>query len=76
LRFDLTFDLPFDEMPFQIKPIRESLVRTSIPRRAFQDVGARLQPGLELGTVIRVFRRLDPALWRESGYNPASVTMP
>src|SRR5690349_18987814 len=58
-------------MPFQIQPVREFLVRPTIPSQL-----ARL---FELAyniiwswepTIRALFRRLDPALWRESGYNP------
>src|SRR5258708_37542274 len=58
-------------MPFQIKPIREFLVRPSV-----RPAPARM-PELA-STIVRswepliraLFRRLDPILWRESGYNP------
>jgi starch phosphorylase len=58
-------------MPFHIQPLREFLVRPSLP-----DSLSRLT---ELAynivwswepTVRSVFRRLDPALWRDCGYNP------
>src|SRR5580704_18071069 len=58
-------------MPFHIQPIREFLVRPALP-----DSLARLA---ELAynllwswepLVRSVFRRLDPALWRDCGYNP------
>ena len=58
-------------MPFQIQPIREFLVRPAVP-----DALARI-PELAYNVlwswdaVVRaLFRRLDPALWRECGYNP------
>jgi starch phosphorylase len=58
-------------MPFYIQPIRELLVRPALP-----DVLSRMT---ELAynvlwswePIVRaLFRRLDPALWRECGYNP------
>src|SRR3954447_17561616 len=58
-------------MPFHIQPIREFLVRPSLP--------ASLNRMTELSynilwawepLVRALFRRLDPALWRECGYNP------
>jgi starch phosphorylase len=58
-------------MPFQIKPLREFLVRPSVP------AGLSRMPELAYNVlwswepIIRaLFRRLDPVLWRESGYNP------
>src|ERR1017187_4967114 len=58
-------------MPFHIQPLREFLVRPSLP-----DSLSRLT---ELAynivwswepTVRSVFRRLDPVMWRDCGYNP------
>jgi starch phosphorylase len=58
-------------MPFHIQPLREFLVRPSLP-----DSLSRLT---ELAynivwswepTIRSMFRRLDPTLWRECGYNP------
>jgi len=58
-------------MPFHIQPIREFLVRPALP--------ASLNRMTELSynilwawepLVRALFRRLDPALWRECGYNP------
>lgn len=58
-------------MPFHIQPIREFLVRPALP--------ASLSRMTELADnllwswepIIRaLFRRLDPVLWRECGYNP------
>ncbi|MGD0668902.1 MAG: alpha-glucan family phosphorylase [Bryobacteraceae bacterium] len=58
-------------MPFHIQPIREILVRPALP--------PALSRMMELAYNIiwsweplqrAVFRRLDPALWRECGYNP------
>jgi len=58
-------------MPFHIQPVREFLVRPALP--------AALSRMTELAYNIlwswepmerAIFRRLDPALWRECGYNP------
>src|SRR5271156_3874595 len=58
-------------MPFHIQPVREFLVRPAIP--------APLSRMTELAynilwswepSIRTLFRRLDPALWKESGYNP------
>jgi starch phosphorylase len=58
-------------MPFHIQPIREFLVRPALP--------AALARMTELGNNIlwswepqlrALFRRLDPVLWRDCGYNP------
>src|SRR3954468_6248884 len=58
-------------MPFHIQPIREFLVRPALP--------ASLNRMTELSynilwawepLVRALFRRLDPALWRECGYTP------
>src|ERR1051325_11350004 len=58
-------------MPFHIQPIREFLVRPTLP--------ASLNRMTELAynilwswepQVRSLFRPLDPALWRECGYNP------
>ena len=58
-------------MPFHIQPIREFLVRPALP--------ATLVRMTELASNIlwswepqlrALFRRLDPVLWRDCGYNP------
>jgi starch phosphorylase len=58
-------------MPFHIQPVREFLVRPSIP--------APLTRMTELAynilwawepSIRALFRRLDPGLWKDSGYNP------
>ena len=58
-------------MGFQIQPLREFLVRPAIPQAL-----ARM-PELAYNIVwswepaIRaLFRRLDPGVWKEAGYNP------
>ncbi len=61
-------------MAFNIQPIREFLVRPAVP-----DALARM-PELANNIfwswepVIRaLFRRLDPAMWKECGYNPVAM---
>ncbi len=58
-------------MPYQIQPLKEFLVRPALP--------AALSRLSELAynlvwswdhTIRSVFRRLDPALWKESNHNP------
>src|SRR5436305_12120932 len=58
-------------MAFNIQPIREFVVRPALP--------ASLSRMSELAynilwawepAIRTLFRRLDPALWKESGYNP------
>ena len=58
-------------MPFYIRAPSGISGPAGSPRVALPNDGAGLQPAVELGAVIRsLFRRLDPALWRECGYNP------
>src|SRR6476660_3491170 len=58
-------------MPFQIKPIREFLVRPSLPPALARMSELAYNIVWSWEPIIRaLFRRLDPALWRESGYNP------
>ena len=58
-------------MPFQIKPIREFLVRPSIPAALSRMSELAYNLAWSWEPIMRaLFRRLDPALWRESGYNP------
>src|SRR6266576_5793146 len=62
---------PASQMPFQIKPIREFLVRPSIPAALSRMSELAYNLAWSWEPIIRsLFRRLDPALWRESGYNP------
>ena len=58
-------------MPFNIQPIQEFVVRPALP--------PQLHRMTELAYIIlwaweptirTLFRRLDPALWKESSYNP------
>jgi len=58
-------------MPFYIQPLREFLVRPALPPALARmgDLAYNLLWSWE--PVVRsVFRRLDPSLWRECGYNP------
>src|SRR5262245_20190021 len=58
-------------MPFHIQPLREFLVRPNLP----EALGRMMELAYNLvwswEPIVRaLFRRLDPVLWRESGYNP------
>ncbi|MGH9350957.1 MAG: DUF3417 domain-containing protein, partial [Terriglobia bacterium] len=58
-------------MSFQIRPIKEFLVRPALPPA----LGRLPELGLNLmwswnHAIRSVFRRLDPAIWKGSGYNP------
>lgn len=58
-------------MPFHIQPVREFLVRPAIPPALsrMQELAYNILWSWE--PVIRaLFRRLDPVLWKDSGYNP------
>jgi len=58
-------------MPFYIDPLRELLVRPALPEplSRLTEVAYNLLWSWE--PIVRgLFRRLDPALWRECGYNP------
>jgi glycogen phosphorylase len=58
-------------MPFHIQPLREFLVRPSLPApiARMSELAYNLLWSWE--PIIRsLFRRLDPPLWRECGYNP------
>src|SRR5579883_3171049 len=58
-------------MPFHIEPIREFLVSPALPEKLSRlpELARNILWSWE--PVIRaVFRRLDPELWRECGYNP------
>jgi starch phosphorylase len=58
-------------MPFHIQPLREFLVRPALPASLSRlgELAYNLLWGWELA-VRSVFRRLDPVLWRDCGYNP------
>ena len=58
-------------MPFHIHPLREFLVRPSLPApiARLSELAYNILWSWE--PLIRsAFRRLDPALWRDCGYNP------
>jgi starch phosphorylase len=58
-------------MPFHIRPIREFLVRPALPEALFRISELAYNLLWSWEPVVRaVFRRLDPNLWRECGYNP------
>src|SRR6266536_3304582 len=58
-------------MPFHIQPLREFLVRPSLPDSLSRLTELAYNIVWSWEPIIRaLFRRLDPALWRESGYNP------
>src|SRR5258708_20745068 len=61
-------------MPFQIKPIREFLVRPSLPPSLSRMSELAYNVVWSWEPMIRaLFRRLHPVLWRESGYNPVAL---
>jgi starch phosphorylase len=61
-------------MPFQIKPVREFLVRPSLPPALSRMSELAHNIVWSWEPIIRsLFRRLDPGLWRESGYNPVAL---
>src|SRR6266481_2762741 len=58
-------------MPFHIQPLREFLVRPSLPGSLSRLTELAYNIVWSWEPIIRsVFRRLDPVIWRESGYNP------
>src|SRR5271165_1868297 len=58
-------------MPFNIQPIQEFVVRPALPPELARmtDLAYNIIWAWE-PSIRTLFRRLDPALWRESGYNP------
>ena len=58
-------------MPFHIQPIREFLVRPALPDslNRMTELAYNLLWSWE-PLVRALFRRLDPTLWRDCGYNP------
>jgi glycogen phosphorylase len=58
-------------MPFQIQPVKEFLVRPALPPAISKmgDLSYNLLWTWD-HTIRSLFRRLDSALWRNSGYNP------
>jgi len=61
-------------MPFHIRPVREFLVRPAIPAplSRMSELAYNLLWSWE-PPIRALFRRLDPALWKESGYNPVMM---
>jgi glycogen phosphorylase len=58
-------------MPFQIQPVREFLVRPAIPPALSRMTELAYNILWSWEPSIRaLFRRLDPVMWKESGYNP------
>src|ERR1700722_17315058 len=58
-------------MSFQIRPIKEFLVRPALPEalRRLPELGLNVMWSWH-HSIRAVFRRLDPAIWKASGYNP------
>ncbi|HZL57184.1 MAG TPA: alpha-glucan family phosphorylase, partial [Bryobacteraceae bacterium] len=58
-------------MPFNIHPIREFVVRPALPPQLsrMSELAYNILWAWE-PAIRTLFRRLDPALWKESGYNP------
>jgi starch phosphorylase len=58
-------------MPFQIHPVKEFLVRPALPPAIsrLSDLAYNLIWSWD-HTIRSLFRRLDPSLWKNSGYNP------
>jgi glycogen phosphorylase len=58
-------------MPFQIHPVKEFLVRPALPPALsrMSELAYNLLWSWD-HTVRSLFRRLDPALWKNCGYNP------
>jgi starch phosphorylase len=61
-------------MPFNIQPVREFLVRPSVPPALsrLSDLAYNILWSWE-PTIRALFRRLDPNLWKEVGYNPVAM---
>ena len=58
-------------MPYHIQPVREFLVRPAIPQSLARMPELAYNLLWSWEPIIRsMFRRLDPNLWRECGYNP------
>ncbi|MEX2262874.1 MAG: alpha-glucan family phosphorylase [Bryobacteraceae bacterium] len=58
-------------MPFYIQPIREFLVRPALPEELSRMPEVAYNILWSWEPIVRaLFRRLDPMLWKESGYNP------
>src|SRR5271170_1253243 len=61
-------------MPFHIQPVREFLVRPSVPPALSRltDLAYNIMWSWE-PNIRALFRRLDPVLWKEIGYNPVAM---
>ncbi len=61
-------------MPFHIQPVREFLVRPSVPPALARltDLAYNIVWSWE-PNIRALFRRLDPVLWKEIGYNPVAM---
>src|SRR6202011_3175687 len=61
-------------MPFQIQPVKEFLVRPALPSAIarMSDLGYNLLWSWD-HTIRSLFRRLDPALWKDSNHNPIDL---
>jgi len=58
-------------MPFHIQPLREFLVRPALPESLSRMEELAHNLLWSWSPLVRsLFRRLDPVLWKESGYNP------
>jgi glycogen phosphorylase len=58
-------------MPFYIQPVRELLVRPTLPDQLSRMMELAYNLLWSWEPMVRsLFRRLDPALWRDCGYNP------
>ena len=58
-------------MPFYIQPVRELLVRPALPESLSRMMELAYNLLWSWEPIVRsLFRRLDPALWRDCGYNP------
>src|SRR5215467_4355169 len=58
-------------MPFHIQPVREVLVRPALPPSLNRLSELAYNIALSWEPIVRtLFRRLDPSLWRDCGYNP------
>jgi glycogen phosphorylase len=58
-------------MSFNIQPIREFVVRPALPTQLsrMSELAYNILWAWE-PSIRAIFRRLDPSLWKESGYNP------
>src|ERR1700686_633481 len=57
-----------------IRPVREFVVRPALPPQLsrMQELASNILWAWE-PPIRALFRRLDPALWKESGYNPIVI---